>query len=86
MLDQLAAAPHFMVVSEFSHRTQTKILSYNPEAVKRGLDDETLQYLESGILVGEQALSRPERMIAGNELVQVQLMVDVYNFEPEAGE
>jgi len=84
ILDLFAAAPHFMVVSEFAHKTQTDILSYNPETVKRGGegDDATLRYLSEGILVGKKALSRPERLIAGNESVVVRLVVDVYNFEP----
>ncbi|MEA2068489.1 MAG: Amuc_1100 family pilus-like protein [Verrucomicrobiota bacterium] len=84
VLDLFAAAPHFMVVSEFTHTTQSGILAYNPEAVKRGGegDDETLRYLSEGILVGKKALSRPERIISGNEIVKVALVVDVYNFEP----
>lgn len=85
VLDGFASAPHFMVVAEFSHEAQTGILSYNPEAVKRGGDDETLRYLSEGILVGEKALSRPERIIAGNEPVKVGLVVEVYNFEPGEG-
>ena len=88
VLDLFAAAPHFMVVSEFTHTTQSDILAYNPEAVKRGGegDDETLRYLSEGILVGKKALSRPERIISGNELVKVALLVDVYNFEPREDE
>lgn len=84
VLDLFASAPHFMVVKEFAHATESNILSYNPEAVKRGGkgEDETLNYLSGGILVGEQALSRPERIVAGGEIVQVRLVVDVYNFEP----
>jgi hypothetical protein len=83
VLNQFACAPHFMVVSEFSHATQTGILEYNPERVKRGgdTDDDTLRYLSEGILVGKKALSRPERIIAGNENVKVRMVVDVYNFE-----
>ncbi len=85
VLSRISNAPHFMVITEFEHTAQTEILSYNPEAVKRGneSDDETLQYLAGGILVGEKALSRPERIIAGNEPVRVRLSVDVYNFDAE---
>ncbi len=81
----LASSPQFMVVRSFSHRTQTRILEYSPRAVKRGsdTDDETLRFLQEGILRGARALSRPERIIAGTELVQVELMVDVYHFNAE---
>ena len=82
VLDGFAAASHFMVVTEFAHRTNSGILDYNPDAVKAGGDDETLRFLSEGILSGAKALSRPERIIAGDELVKVRLMVDVYNFEP----
>ncbi len=86
VLDLFASAPHFMVVTSYSHVTQTKILSYNPEAVKRGGEgiDETLKFLSTGVLAGSTALSRPERLIAGNELIHVSLVVEVYNFEPLA--
>lgn len=85
VLDGFARAPHFMTVSAFGHQTKSEILSYSPAAVKGGRDsdDETLQYLAGGILTGESALSRPERIIAGNELVAVHLEVDVYNFNLE---
>lgn len=88
VLDRFAAAPHFMVVSEFSHSAQSDILAYNPVAVKSGGegDDETLRYLSEGILVGKKALSRPERIVAGNELVKVALVMEVYNFEPAEDE
>jgi hypothetical protein len=84
VLDLFASSPHFMVVAGFSHDTKADILSYNPEEIKRPgeLDDETLRYLSEGILVGEQALSRSERIIAGNEPVRVRLSVDVYDFDP----
>ncbi len=87
VLEAFAAAPHFMTITEFSHATQTDILSYDPKAVIQGRegDDETLQYLSAGILVGETALSRPERIIAGEEDLKVRLSVDVYNFKPEEG-
>ncbi|MCF7818514.1 MAG: Amuc_1100 family pilus-like protein [Kiritimatiellales bacterium] len=85
VLDQLAAAPHFMVVAEFAHTTQSDILAYNPDKVKLGQvgDDATLKFLSDGILSGKTALSRPERIIAGNEMIRVSIAVDVYNFEPE---
>jgi hypothetical protein len=87
VLNRFADAPHFMVVSEVSHTTQTDILEYNPERVKRGgeADDDTLRYLSEGILVGKKALSRPERIIAGNEHVNVRMVVEVYNFETAEG-
>ncbi|VGO17168.1 hypothetical protein PDESU_05763 [Pontiella desulfatans] len=85
VLDRFAAAPHFIVVSGFSHTTKSNILAYNPDLVKRAgeTDDETLRYLSEGILVGKKALSRPERIIAGNDDVQVSMVVDVYNFGAE---
>jgi hypothetical protein len=85
VLDLLAAAPHFMVVAEFAYTTQGDILDYNPEAAKRGGegDAETLKFLAGGILTGKKALSRPERIIAGHEMIHVTVAVDVYNFEPE---
>ncbi|MEE9367843.1 MAG: Amuc_1100 family pilus-like protein [Pontiella sp.] len=85
VLDQFASAPHFMVVSELSHSTERSILNYSPDAVKRGGagDDDTLKYLAGGILVGEKALSRPERIIAGREALRIHLMVNVFNFETE---
>jgi hypothetical protein len=88
VLDRFASAPHFMVVAEFSHTSNTQILSYNPDAVTRGeaSDDETLRFLSEGILTGSKALSRPERIIAGDELVRVMLKVDVYNFTPPVEE
>lgn len=88
VLDQFASASHFMVVSGFSHSTKSTILKFNPSAVKRGEvgDDDTLRYLAEGILVGSKALSRPERIISGNEMIQVYLDVEVYNFEPEIAE
>jgi hypothetical protein len=81
VLDLLVSAPHFMVIVEFTHNTQGDILEYNPEAVKRGGegDDETLRFLEGGILSGSTALSRPERIITGKELVHNTILVDVYN-------
>ena len=82
VLDGFAVVPHFMVVTEFAHRTRSGILEYNPDAVKAGSDDETLRFISEGILSGAKALSRPERIIAGDELVEVRLVVDVYNFEP----
>ncbi len=85
ILSHIASAPRVMVVSEFSHSTKSNILKYNPEEIKQGgeSDDETLRYLAEGILVGENALSRFERIISGDELVQVSLLIDVYNFDPE---
>lgn len=83
VLQSFAAAPHCMVVSGFAHHTQSEILAYNPAAMKRGeVSDETQRYLAGGILSGENALSRPERIISGDELVSVRLTVDVYNFDP----
>jgi hypothetical protein len=84
-LNLFSSSPHFMAVRVFSHRYTTRITTYNPEDVKRGgaVDDETLNYLAEGILVGEKALSRPERIIAGNELIEVRILVEVFNFEPE---
>ncbi|MDF7798064.1 Amuc_1100 family pilus-like protein [Pontiellaceae bacterium B1224] len=82
VLDLFAGAPHVMVVSGFSHQTQSDILAYNPSAVKRGEEsDETVRYLAEGILSGENALSRPERIISGDEQVSVRLTIDVYNFD-----
>jgi hypothetical protein len=87
LLDLLASVPHLMVLSDFRHATQTDILSYNPEAAKQAGkgDDETQKFLAGGILSGEQALSRPERIVAGNEIIRVSIRVDVYNFEPAMG-
>ncbi|WP_372807817.1 hypothetical protein [Pontiella sp.] len=88
VLDHFSAAPHFMVVSGFSHGTKTAILDYNPEKVKQGGvgEDDPLAHLSGGILVGEKALSRPERIITGNEPVKVSLTIDVYDFDPAEGE
>jgi hypothetical protein len=88
VLDLFASDDHFMVVSEFAHQTQCDILAYNPDDLKNGnvADDETLRYLSEGILVGEKALSRPERIIAGNDPVKVHMTIDVYNFNPKAVE
>ncbi|VGO21588.1 Amuc_1100 family pilus-like protein [Pontiella sulfatireligans] len=82
VLDLFASASRFMAVAGFSHQTQAGILSYNPEELMQGgaVDDETLRYLSEGILVGKKALSRSERIIAGNEPIRVELLVDVYNF------
>lgn len=84
VLDLIATAPHCMAVAEFSHSTQSTILSYNPETVKRGSgdEDETVRYLAEGILVGKTALSRPERIISGQESIKVWLVVEVYNIVP----
>lgn len=80
-------APHFMTVAAFGHKTESDILSYSPAAVKAGRDsdDETLKYLAGGFLTGKGALSRSERIITGNELVEVHLVVDVYNFNLRDG-
>jgi hypothetical protein len=88
VLDHFCSAPHFMVVSGFSHATKTAVLDYNPEKVKQGGvgDDDPLAHLSGGILVGEKALSRPERIITGNEPVKVSLSIDVYDFDPAEGE
>ena len=84
VLDHFAAAPHFMVISEFSHETLSEILEYTPATAKQcGVDVETQEYLSGGLLVGKKALSRPERIVAGNERVRMKLVVDVYNFDPE---
>ncbi|QBG48716.1 hypothetical protein EGM51_15380 [Verrucomicrobia bacterium S94] len=85
VLQGFSRAPHFMRISAFGHRTLTDIMQYSPTAVKRGgeSDDEALKYLAEGILSGENALSRPERIIAGNDRVAVELAVDVYHFNPE---
>lgn len=82
VLDLFAQAPHFMVVSGFSHQTRSEILAYKPAMAKRGHEnDETMRYLAEGILSGDKALSRPERIISGNEQVFVRLTIDVYNFD-----
>ncbi len=87
VLHLFASAPHAMAISEFSHATKSDILQYSPEEIKRAgeADDDTLRYLAEGILVGEKALSRSERIVSGNEVIQVHLVVDVFNFNPEAG-
>ncbi len=86
VLELFATAPHFMVVREFAHRTDTRIPTYDPEAVKRGEgpDEEMARYLAEGILTGKEALPRTERIIAGQEAVSVDLVVEVYNFEMDA--
>lgn len=85
VLEGLASSPRFMIVTGFSHQTDTDILDYSPLAVTRGAetDDEALNYLREGILRGKKALSRPERIIAGADAVRVRMTVDVYNFNPE---
>jgi hypothetical protein len=80
VLDRLAAAPHFMVVAEFSHTTQAEILAYDPDPYDVAVDEAMQEYLSSGILSGRQALTRAERIVAGNERVRVSLSIDVYNF------
>lgn len=84
VLGQFASASHFMVIKEFSHSTQSSILSYNPTAVTReaGAVAETSRFLAGGVLSGSEALSRPERIIAGDELLEVKITVDVFNFDP----
>jgi hypothetical protein len=84
-LDLLAASPHFMVVTDFSHTTRTRILSYDPNAVERSDAEkqEAKQFLSAGILSGRNALSRPERIMAGNERIRVSLNIEVYNFDPD---
>jgi hypothetical protein len=83
VLNELIVAPHFMIVTDFSHTVKKDILAYNPEkGVQSGEDKKDAeQFLSSGILSGRKALSRPERIIAGNELLQVSLKIDVYNFD-----
>jgi len=85
VLQGIASAPQFMVVQEFSHRSASNILTYSPGLVKSGAetDNETMTFLREGILRGETARSRPERIVAGNELVEVRMMVDVYHFNVE---
>ncbi len=85
VLEGLASSPRFMTVSEFSHTTDGRVHDYSPQAVKRGVetDDETLAFLREGVLRGDQALPRPERIIAGTDRVRVRMMVDVYNFNRE---
>jgi hypothetical protein len=85
VLNAFAAAPHFMEVVEFSHQTRSNILAHNPAELKRGSesDDETLRFLSEGILSGKDAISRPERIIAGDDLVDIHISVNVFNFRPE---
>jgi hypothetical protein len=84
VLDGVASHPHFMVLSRITLETDAEILAYDPEAVKRAGegDDEMLRYLAGGILEGKNALSRPERVVAGDESIEVQLVVEVYHFAP----
>ena len=83
VLDALAASPRFMVLRRVVLQTDAGILQYDPEAVKSASegDDEMLRYLAGGILEGKNALSRPERLVAGDELISVTVGVDVYHFE-----
>jgi hypothetical protein len=83
VLDMFAATPHVMAISEFSHKANSTILKYNPDDVVRGREHATQKYLSEGILTGEHALSRSERIITGNETVQVRLVVNVFNFDLE---
>jgi len=80
VLERLASVPHFMVVTEFSQITQTEILSHNPDEFSDAADAELQNFLESGILTGDQAILRDERIVAGNEILNVSLSVWVYNF------
>lgn len=82
VLNSFARSAHFMAVTDFSHRTDTAILQFDPAAhATRDLAD--LAYLSGGVLTGEPALSREERVVAGHELIRVDLVVDVYNFQRE---
>lgn len=85
VLNRLAAASHFMVVSGFSFQTQTDIMAYQPGSPDQVKSEALKRYLSEGVLTGEAALSRPERIIAGDELLRVSLTVEVYNFEPVSG-
>lgn len=82
VLERLASVPHFMVVTEFSQITQTDILSHNPDEFGKAEDAELKSFLESGVLTGDQAILRDERIVAGNEMLKVSLSVLVYNFRP----
>lgn len=79
VLEEFISAPHCMVVKELSHSTLTDILTYNPNAVVRS-EDETKRFISEGILSGRTALSRPERIVAGNDIIRVSMSVDVYDF------
>jgi hypothetical protein len=82
VLESFATAPHCMAVVEFSHRTQSDILTFVPDPRAGEVE---LSYLTGGFLAGESALTREERLVAGNEMIRVDLVVDVYNFNPEGG-
>jgi hypothetical protein len=79
VFEELAAVPHFMVAADLEHATLTSVLTYNPDSTTPS--DSEKEFLPGGILSGRTALSRPERIIAGNERVRISLQIDVYNFE-----
>lgn len=85
VLDLLASAPHFMVLADFRSKTETEILSYDPEAMAKDSKGgaATAKFLSGGLFSGDKALSRQERIIAGDETIRVVLMVEVYNFSPQ---
>jgi hypothetical protein len=77
VLEQLVAAPHVMVVRDFSHKTETDILSYQPGDLKESAI--TSKEVE-GLLAKKHSPSRAERIIAGTEQVRVSLEIEVYDF------
>jgi hypothetical protein len=79
VLEELSAAAHFMVVADLEHTTLTSVLAYNPDSTTPS--DSEKEFLPGGILSGRTALSRPERIVAGNEQVRISLQIEVYNFE-----
>jgi hypothetical protein len=85
VLDIMARAPHSMAVVAFSHSTDSSILTYDPEKGKKGGggENETLRYLSDGILTGQAARPRSERIIAGSTPIKVGLIIDAYNFSAD---
>ena len=85
ILHAYSTDPAIVVIAEFSHKTLTDIEKYDPDRIKRGdsVDSAYSRFLSDGVLSGAAALSRSERIIAGDELIRVDLTLDVYIFNSE---
>ena len=75
VLNKIVSAPRGIIIRDFSHRTQTEILSFIP--VEAGPAQEPAA-------IHSQQPSRPERIISGNERIRVSLRLEVLYFNPIA--
>lgn len=85
-LKGIADSPRFMVLDSFSHTLDADILAYRVASSSCRPSDEVAAFLKEGVLRGDQALPRSERIVAGRERVRVSVTIDCFYFLPSSRE